>query len=294
MNDETKQDKGQLVISSNRSLLLKKNDLVKRGLELIPDLKRRPLTISNKAKKKILFIDDDKTTVEAFVESLHLHVNENDVDGIIFNGADCESKVMKNISNTNYDILLINFMMPGINGIDLTRKIKEKRVDLPIILHTGNNRFTLAVESMRAGADDLIIKPFGWEDINLSIEKVLKQNMLQKKGTDKNQKGFTKDKLKFESYYRDHKFDGLSRDYYESGKVLVEWNYKNGTLEGISKVYREDGTLLAEANFKNGVQDGMNKWYGSNGKARIVDFFKNGDTISRKIYDSSGNLRQDI
>jgi CheY-like chemotaxis protein len=291
MDDETKIDKADLVVSRNRSLLLRKSDLVKRGLELIADLKRSPLTVSDRSKKRILFVDDDDLVVEMMVSALPSL--GYDVDGIVFNKVDYQTKI-RNIFNADCDVLLMNIFMPLINGIDMTRLIREKRVDVPIILHTGYARLKIAVESMRAGADDLIIKPFGLKDVDLCIEKVLEQNSLQKKERGGKPRGFTDRKLKGESYYLDSKFECLNSGYYESGELLIECNHKDGKLEGITRVYRRDGTLLAEANFKDGVLDGMSKWCDRNGEARIVDIFENGDSTNRKIYGSDGKLEQDF
>ena len=291
MNDETKIDKGELVISRNRSLLLRKNDLIKRGLELIPELKRRPVTISDRAKKKILFVDDDKQIVEMMVSALPRF--GYDVDGIVFGAGDPGTQIRK-IFNANYDVLLMDISLPRIHGIDFTRLIREKGIDVPIILHTAWHPFKVAVESMRAGADDLIIIPCELEYFNLCIEKVLEQNGLQKKENNEKQR-FIDGKLKGWAYYwQDSEFDDLSSSYYKSGALLVELNHKDGKLEGISKVYRRDGTLLAEANFKNGVLDGMSKWCGRNGEARILYIFENGDRTNTKICDNNGKLEQDI
>lgn len=156
-----------------------------------------PNKAPDRAKKKILFVDDDDQVVEMMVRALPSF--GYDVDGIVFNGVDYQTKIRK-IFNTNYDVLLMDISLPLINGIDFTRWIREKGIDVPIILHTAWHPFKVAVESMRAGADDLIIIPCELEYFNLCIEKVLEQNGLQKKENNEKQT-FIDGKLKGWAYY---------------------------------------------------------------------------------------------
>lgn len=63
--------------------------------------------------------------------------------------------------------------MPGISGIELLRTLKEKGVDLPLIVITGNADIPLAVEAMKAGASDFLEKPFDDEVLLAAIENAL-------------------------------------------------------------------------------------------------------------------------
>lgn len=63
--------------------------------------------------------------------------------------------------------------MPGISGIELLRILKEKGVDLPLIVITGNADIPLAVEAMKAGASDFLEKPFDDEVLLASIQTAL-------------------------------------------------------------------------------------------------------------------------
>lgn len=63
--------------------------------------------------------------------------------------------------------------MPGISGIDLLRTLKDKGIDLPLIVITGNADVPLAVEAMKAGASDFLEKPFDDEALLAAIENAL-------------------------------------------------------------------------------------------------------------------------
>src|SRR5665213_982255 len=64
--------------------------------------------------------------------------------------------------------------MPGMDGIQLLLSLKEKNINLPVIIMTGHADVALAVEAMKAGAVDFIEKPFSDEVLLASIQTVLK------------------------------------------------------------------------------------------------------------------------
>ena len=59
--------------------------------------------------------------------------------------------------------------------------------------------------------------------------------------------------------------DGIIKEYYESGKLLAEYNYKDGKLEGLSKGYYESGAFRGEWNYKSGKLEGIVKVFYENG-----------------------------
>ena len=100
-------------------------------------------------------------------------------------------------------------------------------------------------------------------------------------------------KLMAETNYRNGKPDGITRVYYESGALRSEANFAKGELDGINKLYYESGTLGAEINFRNGVQDGTTRVYYENGTIKYIDTYKNGQHTDRQAYDPDGKLISD-
>lgn len=274
MSEKTEHAKGQMVISGTRSLVLKRATLVSRGLELITELDNRQVEISDKRKMKILVVDDEKSLVENISETL-IHFFEHDAHGIWF-GFDSEREVMEQIYSENYDILILGIIMPGITGLELTRKIRSQGFDIPIILMTGYSIPIRAIESMRSGADDLLIKPFSGKELSSSIEAVLKQRSINIKYQSRDLESYTETQLEDPAHRQSPNLHGVVREYYETGELMAVLMYREGKLNGVSKIYRKWGVLLAEASFKNGLAHGRTKWFKNDGRPREVATYENG------------------
>jgi len=207
-------------------------------------------------KMKILVVDDDPNLVQIITEYI-INIYKHDARGAQLY---TEEELIKQLDNEDYDVLLLNIMMPGDGGLELTRRIRSRGLNLPIILTTGYNIPIRALEAMRSGADDLIIKPFLMKELMLSILKVLKQRSM------------SMNNIRYQSTVKTESvnFDGLGREYYKTGELMAEIGYKNGKIDGIYKVYRKCGTLLAEANFRNGIVDGPAKWFNYQGILTIT------------------------
>lgn len=75
------------------------------------------------------------------------------------------------LAGQNFDVVLTDIRMPGISGVDLLARIKEQSPDAIVILMTGYASLGTAVESLRLGAHDYLIKPSTSEDIRDSVKR---------------------------------------------------------------------------------------------------------------------------
>ena len=118
-----------------------------------------------KNKKHLLIIDDDKRIRNLIKKYLEKY------DFIISTARNAEhsKKLMKNFV---FDLLVIDIMMPGENGIILTRKIrKEKKT--PILLLTALSDVKQRILGLESGADDYLIKPFEPRELVLRIQSII-------------------------------------------------------------------------------------------------------------------------
>ncbi len=76
------------------------------------------------------------------------------------------------------DLVLLDISMPGMNGVELLKKIKPLRPDLPVIMVTIHSDISLAVESIKAGAADYVTKDTIYERLKLSIQNAMKMHVL--------------------------------------------------------------------------------------------------------------------
>jgi DNA-binding response OmpR family regulator len=106
---------------------------------------------------KILLIEDDERIADAIVDELteHNYVVEVAYDGQLgWEFADSGS----------YDLIVLDLMLPKIDGITLCRKLRSQGYSIPILMLTGKDTITDRVKGLDAGADDYLVKPFALEE----------------------------------------------------------------------------------------------------------------------------------
>jgi len=86
--------------------------------------------------------------------------------------ADGPEALAKNAEN-RFDIMLIDVKMPEMDGLTLLKKIKETDSDIAVVMMTAHGAIQDAVEAMKLGAYDYLLKPFELEELSLTIEKLL-------------------------------------------------------------------------------------------------------------------------
>jgi DNA-binding response OmpR family regulator len=118
-------------------------------------------------KTKILLVEDDKNLGTILKE--YLVVKGFEVVHS-FNG----EEGLNEFKNDNYDICLLDVMMPKVDGFTFARKIQNQS-DVPFIFVTAKSLIEDKIEGFKIGADDYIVKPFSMEELILRINAVLKR-----------------------------------------------------------------------------------------------------------------------
>ena len=120
----------------------------------------------------ILIVDDDpylRETLEKLLELIGLKANSTS------NGQDA----IKILQENDYTILLTDMKMPGMDGMDLIKKVRRSH-DINIIAMTGFSEGYTYVEVINAGASDFIKKPFGIEELEAKIRRIITERNLRK------------------------------------------------------------------------------------------------------------------
>ncbi len=78
----------------------------------------------------------------------------------------------------NFSLVLTDLLMPGINGLDLIREVRERNLPLTVIVMTGHASIATAVEAMKLGAYDYLIKPIDATRLNVLVEQALADRRL--------------------------------------------------------------------------------------------------------------------
>ncbi len=129
------------------------------------------------SEKHILVVDDDSNLRMILRESL-------ETCGFKVTDAPNGEMALEILKDQKFDLLITDLMMPGIKGIDLLDKVKERGIDLGSLVITAYGTVEKAVECMQKGAFDFITKPFSISQIESRIERYFEYKSLQKENQD--------------------------------------------------------------------------------------------------------------
>jgi len=117
-------------------------------------------------KIKIIVVDDELSIRESLKGWLQQ-------DGYQVETAASGPEALAKNAENRFDIMLIDVKMPEMDGLTLLKKIKETDADTAIIMMTAHGAIQDAVEAMKLGAHDYLLKPFDLEEFSLTIEKLV-------------------------------------------------------------------------------------------------------------------------
>lgn len=122
-------------------------------------------------KLRILFVDDEKTYREVMKKELTL-VGHSVV------GTENGEQALELLSQRDFDVVVLDMMLPGISGIETLKRIKQEDYPLEVIMLTGQGTVETAVESMKLGAYDYITKPCKLSELETLIKKAYERKQL--------------------------------------------------------------------------------------------------------------------
>jgi DNA-binding response OmpR family regulator len=132
----------------------------------------------NPIKTRVLLAEDDENLGNLLKEYLKARNFEAELctDG---------EKALKNLQRNQYDICILDVMMPNMDGFTVAREIRRLNNDIPIIFLTAKSMKDDVLEGFSSGADDYLTKPFSMEELIFRIEAILRRtqnrnNMEQK------------------------------------------------------------------------------------------------------------------
>ncbi len=126
--------------------------------------------------ERILIVEDEQTLCES-MQRVFLREGY-EVDAV--NSAESAIEIQE---RTYYDLIISDIILPGMDGIELLRKTKERYSDRVVIIITAYASLETAVEALRAGAYDYVVKPVIHEEIKQIVRNALKQQALEAENT---------------------------------------------------------------------------------------------------------------
>jgi DNA-binding NtrC family response regulator len=156
-------------------------------------------------KIRMLIVDDDKEIRN--ILSIYL---SKDVDSVIETAGTGEEAFSKHV-NAPYDIVVTDINMPGMTGIELIKKIKMMEDTVEFIIITGYASVDTAIEAVRVGAFDYVVKPFKFDELTIVINNAKDKVALRKANKELMKK--LKDVYKEIDRYSKIKLDNQSADF---------------------------------------------------------------------------------
>ena len=122
-------------------------------------------------KVSVLVVDDEQEICELLYDELS-------VDGYLCCTALTGQDALTKLKSETFNVVLLDVRLPDISGMEILRTINSSRYDTAAIVMTGIDSLSLAVEAMKCGAADYIVKPFSPAKISESIQNILEHKRL--------------------------------------------------------------------------------------------------------------------
>ena len=122
---------------------------------------------------KLLLVEDEKRMSEALCEILG---QENYDTDAYLDGISGLNAAMTGI----YDLLILDVMLPGMNGFDIAKTVRKEGIQTPILMLTARSDTDDKVIGLDSGADDYLTKPFETKELLARIRAMLRRNNIQK------------------------------------------------------------------------------------------------------------------
>jgi DNA-binding response OmpR family regulator len=123
---------------------------------------------------RVLVVEDDRRLAASLRRSL---VESRMAVDVTHDGEDGLAAA----STTAYDVIVLDLMLPKIDGLEVTRRLREHRVETPILVLTGRDGVDDRVAGLEAGADDYLVKPFALREVVARLRALTRRHMPNRK-----------------------------------------------------------------------------------------------------------------
>ena len=178
------------------------------------------------ARKSILLVEDEENLHDALKLNLEL---ENYQVTSAYDG----NEALKAVGAEYFDLVILDVMLPGIDGINVAETIRVRQNPVPILMLSARNSSADRVLGLKKGADDYLNKPFNLEELLLRVHKLIDKNQkLQEKNTAPDKYYFGKNSIDFkaqEAFNKKNERFRLSKKETMLLKLLIE--HKNEVVK---------------------------------------------------------------
>lgn len=123
----------------------------------------------SETKAAILIVEDEENLQEALKLNLEL-------EGYDITCAENGAIALKKVEEGYYDLIILDVMLPEIDGFDVCESIRLQNIDTPILMLSARSGSADRVTGLKRGADDYLTKPFNLEELLLRVDKLIEKN----------------------------------------------------------------------------------------------------------------------
>ena len=196
---------------------------------------------------KILVVDDEP--------SMRIGLKDNlEFEGYEVELAEDGTQGLDKITNNDYDLVVLDVMMPKLSGFDVCRVVREEGIKTPIILLTAKGDEIDKVVGLELGADDYITKPFSVRELLARIKAVLRRGSMDKKDDTPPELSIGNLVVNFSSYTAQSNGESVKMSHKEFEILQYLWKHRNNTVSRYDLLediwgYEESPTTRTVDNF---------------------------------------------
>jgi DNA-binding NtrC family response regulator len=123
-----------------------------------------------------ILIADDDAVQRRLVENM---VQKCGYEAVVVDGGDAVVDLLIRADGPNIDAVVLDLVMPGLDGMGVLAKIREAGINIPVIVQTAHGGIDNVISAMRAGAQDFVVKPVGLERLQVSLRNALNASALK-------------------------------------------------------------------------------------------------------------------
>ena len=124
--------------------------------------------------------------------------------------------------NNPYDIIILDLMLPGIDGMDILKHLRKSAIQTRVIILSANSQHQDRINGLLQGADDYLTKPFSFDELHARVLAISRRGLINNFTNTTNINGFTLDSNKMTLYYSDINLDLTPNEF-----KIVEYLFKH-------------------------------------------------------------------
>jgi len=119
---------------------------------------------------RIVLVEDEVKLAKALSQGL---IQKGYAVDVVNDGIKALSRI--SLNHIDYDLIILDLSLPGMDGASITAKLREKNITTPILILTARNETKSKIDLLLSGADDYIVKPFSFDELCARISAILRR-----------------------------------------------------------------------------------------------------------------------